>query len=296
MTLVGIATYEDRVEILTDTFAYGPLLRRTGHTSKVEVLPHIDAAVAGQGSSYFTLGVKAEAAASMMKDFDALQAVLPQICRDVWQHVDQPAEGTIFLAGYSESSSAFVAYRHLAENNFEPEPIKGLHIMPSPYLMPINAFEADRMRAEAGDAAAELKTILADWSAVPPRDAPADLIEWGTLALAVREQRTVKSPPKIRVMVAGKLVLTQIERGLIVTNTILDFDDEGELEEMVAGTLHPRAQVGLCQCESGKAAIDCHIAEVADKPCLCGSEKPLRECCMLTDDQREWAATATLVC
>lgn len=297
MTLIGFATYKDRAEIITDTARYTPFCRQFGHGTKVLPLPHLDAALITQGDHAFGISAKLELN-ELFSSFDDTIDQAPGLLRKSWQSLKdgRPAqtEGSVFLVGYSEEAAGFVALRFLAEHDFEREDVAEPHIMPMPLDYRPSSFELARLEARFP----EYADLFAEWSAADGLQAPQSREEWRDLAVAARDTRALN--PHFRVIVAGKLMWTRVARGRIRTEVIHEFNDQGaELDLLLAGTLHPRAQVAPCECGSGRRALDCCIAADADIPCPCGrGDRPgrtFRDCCMLTVDQAAAAATMGLV-
>lgn len=285
MTLIAFATYGDHAELITDTTAYSAGGRDFAQTTKHLTLNHIDAVIATQGDHLFAIEAKAGlmAASSMIPTFDALIEEVPDNLRQLWKHLEMDRgevshEASIYLIGHSPAAGEFVAVRFLKEHDFAAEFVSGLHVTPSPFTMRPQQFELDR----AGNLIPD--DVRATWLSRPDPQPPADLAAWGDLGLLVRYQRAVASNP-IKVFVGGKLVHTRIERDLVQTIVLTEYDDEGEeFDQMVAGTRHPRSQHGPCQCKSGKTLLECCELPYLDDPCGCGKpgseDNSFRECCM----------------
>lgn len=292
MTLIAFATYGDHAELIADTAGYTSGGRRFGHSTKFDVLAHIDAVLATGGDHQFGVLAKSSVGTAVLHDFDSLATnEAPGLLREAWQASDAEKygnDGNVFLIGYSVAAGEFVAYRYLAEHDFEQEPVAGLHILPAPLSVRPQDFELARMRALNLPEGFE-EGVFTPWEQKPEAKAPTDLTGWWDIASAVRLHRAM-NPPPLKVFVAGKLLHCRIERGAAKVITLREFDDRGEeLDQLVAGTLHPRAQMGPCACGSGKPALECHLAQIADDECCCGygEGKTFRECCMITDAERE---------
>jgi hypothetical protein len=226
-------------------------------------------------------------ASSLAPTFDALAAEVPDVLREAWKGIGakdsgrSKLEASIYLIGYSTAAAKFVAYRFLREHDFDTEVVSDeLHVTPSPLSMRPQKFELDRMAAAVG-IPDDARTA---WLAQPKPPLPADLGDWGELGLRVRYERAVPNHPG-KTFVGGKLVHTRIERDLVQTIVLTEYDDDGaEFAQMVAGTRHPLAQHGPCPCGSGNTSLTCCMVEMLDQDCGCGKpgseDKSFRDCCM----------------
>lgn len=289
MTLVAFATYGDKAEILTDTTSYSRSLVSMGHCSKVLPLPHLDCAVLTQGSSDFGHWVShfALAAAGDMPDFPALVTAMGEAVPDAWAHTHwqmeqagqaPPDPAAAFLIGPVDGE--FQAFALSSCDDFEPVRTEGLTIMPVPLNMPIRISEHEAGALTGFANADDIATLRGR----PVGLAPPDLSSWIALGLAARETRAlIPVESHLKTLVAGQLQHTRIKRGLVTTRTVHTFDDSGEeFAQIVRGTLHPVAQLGLCPwCDSGKRNIDCCLRESFGNPCLCGSGRTIAECCLV---------------
>jgi hypothetical protein len=137
--------------------------------------------------------------------------------------------------------------------------------------------ERSPRKLELGRARRELGILggfCAEWQAQPKRQAPGPPPS-GPISPWIRDHRSLQDFGKT--IVAGRLYLTRMERGLVTIVELLEFDDHGdELLKLVDWTQHPTAQARPCHCDSGKGSPDCHPADwYADgHPCDCGSGKP----------------------
>lgn len=283
MTLIAFATYGDHAVLVTDTVAYSAGGRDFAQATKHLTLNHLDAVIATQGDHRFAIEARAGLmSASSMTTFDALVDAVPDALRELWKFLemdrDEWNEASLYLIGYSPTAAKFLAFRYLAEHDFAAEPVSGLHVTPSPFAMRPHQFELERYADFVPD------DVRDNWLNQPEPQPPADLEAWGALGLLVRHQRAVASNP-IKVFVGGKLIHTRIERDLVQTMTLLEFDDDGdEFAQMVAGTRHPLAQHGPCPCGSGETSLECCMVEMLDQGCGCGKPgsegKTFRNCCM----------------
>lgn len=288
MTLIAFATYDDHAVIVADTAGYGPGARRFLYSTKIDVLAHLDAVFAAQGDHAFAVTARGEVGIANDGDFDSLVQRVPDALRQIWAQCDASerptGEASAFLIGYSAAAEEFQAFRFLGEHDFETERVEGPHIMPTPFGAKLPDYELERL---AKASPPEARPFLKEWAAMPEYPMPDDYVDWAVLAKVARKTRALQSA--FKVIVAGKLIHCRLQRGVAITQTVFEFDDHGdELDELVAGTLHPRAQIGPCSCKSGKPAIECHLGEYVDKPCPCnhGDGKTFVECCMVTDEER----------
>ncbi len=257
-------------------------------------MPHLDAILATQGDHTFGVAAQIEFG-ELDVSFDDTADHAPQMLRSAWNSLGErtpETEGSAFFIGNSTKAGEFVAYRYLAEHNFEPEQVTGAHIMPTPLTYRPQSFEVERLGWLD-----ENPQWREEWTEQPELPAPASRAQWIDLADAARTHRALFPDPRFRVIVAGKLMWTRIAPGRIRTEVIHEFNDTGdELDRLVANTLHPRAQIAPCGCGSDKRALDCHITAAADEPCPCERyNKTFRNCCMLTDAEAEQAPTLGLV-
>lgn len=286
MTLIAFATYGDHAVLVTDTMAYSARGRDVVTATKHMTLNHLDAVVATQGDSAFAIVAKLEilAGSCMSSTFDDLVPLVPNALRGAWEGLGlqdssfAALEASVYLVGYSVSAGEFVAHRFLREHDFADELVTGLHVTPSPFTMRPQEFEVARTSEGMPD------EFRDKWLAQPEPPIPADITDWGRLALRVRYERSVPNHP-LKTFVGGKVIHTRIERDLVQTMTLTEYDDDGdEFAAMVSGTRHPSSQHGPCPCDSGKTLLECCMLEELDEECGCGkagSESlTFRDCCM----------------
>lgn len=286
MTLIAFATYgTDRIEFITDSARYTRRVSEMGRTTKHLTINHLDAAVLTQGDSSFGDTVKSSClkAAEDLGTFDAMTDTAPdwlahlrKLCVDAGETPEED-ESNVFLLGWSDRASKFVAYAFPSAAGFEPSKINGLWAMPAPWAMRPSALELDHIKRNFADDE-HLDRIVDSWSKKPTRPAPRSTEEWVALACEAREQRALNAG-FAHVIVAGDVFHTKLKRGSVETRRVHTFNDSGEeFLSLVEYTEHPIALAGPCWCESGRTYGDCHAREF---PCGCRSGKSFGECCMM---------------
>lgn len=284
MTMIAIATKGDHAEILTDSARYNLSLSQLDNASKVRHFTHLDAAVVTQGDSVFGVSVKANMDL-MTGTFDQLVELLPLTLPKLWSQEVEGRHGvvasTAYLVGYSDEAGEFRAYAMASDQDFEPVPFETT-CTPMPWSYRPSELEVARL-SQALPEGPNRAVNLERWAAQPPLPVPQDAADWVDLAKLVREQRALEDYG--RVIVAGKVHLARLARGTYRTRVVHTYNDQGEeLQQLLALTYHPLAQVAPCWCGSGEALILCHMAEDLDKPCPCASPRTFRECCAITTD------------
>jgi hypothetical protein len=283
MTLIAFATYGDHAEFITDTASYTRYVTSMGKTTKHLTLNHIDTAVLTQGNSGFGADVQAGSlqAGGQVANFDEFVETAPRWIREQWE-IDSAghalSESAVFLIGWSDQHSKFTVYALASEDNFQPRRISAPWVIPSPWQYRPSRIELGRARDYMGDDDPNREDFLGLWEAKPVLQAPRSIDEWLDLGKTVREQRALTH--FMRVIVAGSLIHTRLDRGSVTTKTIHEFNDAGEeFLQLIAYTQHPQATGMACWCDSGKKFVDCHLAPHMDESCGCGSKKTFRECC-----------------
>ena len=289
MTLIALACYGDHAEFVTDSMAYSRNLRRLGTATKSVVLHHLDAAILTSGDGLFSAETRSYLTQSRdlldQNTFDTLIEAAPAWLRDAWRAVQSAVAGyklddsTVYLVGFSEAAGEYRAYHFASEHDFNPEPIVGLHMAPTPGDYRPSDMEADKIGRDFADLDG-ITEFIASWKAKPAHPVPAGLDDWFKVGL---EARTRSTQNFLRILVGGSIYYTRLERGYASTMKLFDFDDTGDnLLELVGFTQHPAAQLRPCWCGSGKRHLDCHLAEFLDEPCGCGAPGRLfRDCCMI---------------
>lgn len=305
MTMIAFATYGDRAEIITDSTSYRQNGTGLGRASKVLTIPHLDAAVTGQGDGGF--GVDAKSAvlqvANQVATFDDMIAELPRHLRALWatrrKEWPDASEAIVFVLGYSPRSGRFEAWMFATEQrDLEPIRVSAPWVFPCPWSLKPSLLEVKRIRGYSRNAAErhgvpDKGHLLAQqWMTKPQMVAPGNVGEWVTLAAKVREERALEGWADV--YVAGDVFHTRLSRGEVTTRKIHTYNDEGpEFLKMISGTQHPVAQLMDCWCGSGIPSIDCHLLDQLDRRCGCRtSGKTFRECCAVTDDQRAAVSSA----
>lgn len=283
MTLIAIACKGDTAEILYDSLAYTQNLGKIGHTSKCMVLPHLDAAILSQGDGVFGIEAKSVLAQSsaLVDDLDQILAAAPEALRQLYADLasvrpEITSPSTVFLVGWSGSANRFQAHYLAFEDQFEPTPIDGLHVMPAPFTERPSALELNRLKAAY--VGQEGSNFWTGWAAMPEPLIPDTVDDWERVGERARDRALIEH---CRTLVGGRLFFTRLELGSSTTTELLEFDDPHEFERIVRGSQHPIAQQMPCSCGSGKTFLDCCLAEhYADgHPCDCGSGKSFVECC-----------------
>jgi hypothetical protein len=289
MTLIGIATYGNSAEFITDTLSYSANLHSLGHTTKSQVLTHIDTAVLTQGSSAFahlaTAGMAAVAAES--PTFDSLVAEASEALRVMWASRADGDWGrygaTVFLIGYSPEVEAFRAFSFAHDrDDFAAERLDAPHIMPAPYSVAPSDMELRRLTNKRPESEGHAKLITAlktVWPAKPGLAAPKNKTQWQELAKQCREQRAL-DPSRARTLVGGNVHHTRLSRGKVSTHIIHTYDDSGdEFLRMIADSDHPQVQLAPCPCASRKTFRECCLIPFLSEDCRCDSGETFEECC-----------------
>lgn len=302
MTFVAAYADDQTAWLVTDTATYTPNLRTLDRgANKVRTLPSIDAAYLVQGSTQFGWHVAGMVDRLLLEDFDELTAGAPRLLRAVWAEVvADPPDGVplglslAVFVGWSPAAARFRAIAYGSHDGFEPQPVDGLLLYPTPWTNRPSAYELAEV-AEMGQPLVDLTglddvaAVLAWRAARPDVETPGSLPEMGALAAWVRAEQP-SQPTKIPML--GAAWATVLGRGVAMQTKVAEFDDSpATLAPVLAGTMHPLGQVGPCWCGSGRAQLDCHLADQAEAPCTCGSGYPFAACCRLPDTDRAlWAA------
>lgn len=268
MTLIAFNAEADAAHIMTDTLSYLPTGRRMGVASKIDLMPHADAAMLSQGPGSlsaawrYTLAVSGQDAASI----DDLDGLATELLPPLWDQLveqepfpdDVGADAIVFHIGYSPAHGRMKAYSYPSNLGFARQDVSdGAYIIPTPVSNPPDPVSDD---------------------------------DWRDLALTLRRERALADiTTRLKVLIGGDVLLTRMEPGAVTQRRIHTFDDRPdspEFQQMVAGTLHPVAQLGPCLCGSDRIQALCH-AIPDDRDCPCGSGHPHGGCCrMPTDDLR----------
>lgn len=254
MTLIAVAAHHDHAELVTDSFAMTNWGRYTSTLSKVQPLPHLDAAFTLQGDvEFFAAVAQVLAKPGRVRTFDELVAAATGLLDDCWtaRWGDADTYDCIaFLVGHSTSRGRFVAYAFHSAHDFGPVDVTDdLFIFPAPLR-----------------------------SSAPTK--PGSDLEWVELVTTAHEDRALDVLDTGRkVPFGGRIIHTRVEIGSIHQRTIHTLAHDGpEFEEMMRGFLHPSSQHGPCVCGSGRAFIDCCL-EGDEEPCRCGSGATFANCC-----------------
>lgn len=288
MTLIAISVDDAGAQILTDTWSYSPAASRIGRVSKVLSLPHLDLAVATQGSQHFGLVWDSIAAvlSTQVQDFDEFDhrsvASLAVAWAETLESNPDASRSVAFHVGWSAAAGRFVAVAHASDNGFQPEPLDELFVHPSPLSVRPSEIEARHLAALIGDdelGQANLEVLRGR----PVPQPPDDMAGWASLALAARERAMLPAATRLKTLVGGTAMLTTLTREGVMTYKLLEFDDTGdELAKVLAGSMHPIGLAGPCPCGSGGTYRECCVEKHIDDPCLCGSGRSSGLCCAVT--------------
>lgn len=293
MTYIAVSAAGPSADIYTDTLTYERTGLSFGHTSKVSVMPHLDTAILTRGDGMFAARWRMVAGglAQDAVDFDNLNDVAPASLRTCWQHRPDgrgaPRDVLVIHVGYSPSRGAFHALMFDPRDDFTPQDVPGMFVVPSPFErrpsdFELTEWEQHRAGMMPPDIIARNLRALRD---KPPGSIPANRAEWLDLALRARVDRALGIPAStgLKVFVGGDLWHTHLERGAITQERVWRFNDAGaELVTMVRDTFHPLSQGGPCTCGSGLTAVACCTGRHNNgKPCPCGSADPFERCCSI---------------
>lgn len=261
MTMLAFRTDGDHAEICTDTLGYSPTGAKLNRCNKVTLLaPHLRGAMMMQGNAtqFGASWVRAlDVLAHCLDDFDALDEAARECLPRAWHDAggsDRLSPSTAYHIGYSASAGRFVAVAYPSINGFQPTDASGFFLVPS----------------------------LLSHDAEPPET----LEEWVTLGTQVRAERfgaPIESGHKT--IIGGELIHWRLDRdGGAQQRIIHTFDDSDEaLRPLVAGTMHPLAQLDACPCGSRKVLAACHGLPV-DSPCGCRNGLTWGDCCRPSGD------------
>lgn len=240
MTLIAFATYGSRAELLTDTASYTDDKEVIRQTTKHLTLNHLDAAVLTTGDGRFTdhVGNVMLQAGSLVATFDELVDGSAEWILDFWQEhcenrgLDADDVSSVCLVGYSERHELFRGYVMAREADFEPREVRGVWMSVTPWSHRPDAPELERLTEYAHKFESTHPggpQAMAEWAAKPTVDKPASVDDWVHLGRMVREQRSFDTYG--RILVAGRLIHTRLERGAVTSRVVHRFDDDPEGEE-----------------------------------------------------------------
>lgn len=290
MTLVAFDVADDRAEVVTDTLAYSePGMRWVWpEEDKTLTLDRLAAVVACQGTGDFTdlWLARARTLAETARSFDEFVTAADVGVRDCWEVVQdyldahnrrtgasKRARSTTFLVGWSHRAGRFVAYGYASHLGWERVEVDTPFVMPTPVGARPSSLELSMLSAEAG----------ASLPGYPSLEPGTDLV---AAAKRARRTRALALPQTGRKwVVGGSLVRTVVTRDGCTTEIVHRFDDldapGDEFKLLVAGTLHPYAQLGPCPCGSGQRASGCHLMP-PEVPCPCQSGERFGDCCRVS--------------
>lgn len=298
MSLVAVHAAGQHAHVLTDTLSYSSTQRHLRRTSKVTVVPHLNAAVLHHGSRDFGRFWVQEAQTMAGADnYDQLVDRAPARLDAVWDELVVTTEhrnaihGTEFglprsvaiAVGYSDRAGEFRAHAWASDDYFAPQELAGVFVMPSPLTARPSELELGRLRGTLVNlhGLSYAVSIARDLDRQPALTPPTTDEEWAALAQTIRRDRALADLYSgLKMYVGGDALLTRLERGSSSTRRLVTFDDDGaEFAQMMAGSLHPVGQLGPCACGSGRPAVDCCLRELDDQPCPCGSTATFATCC-----------------
>lgn len=289
MTFVAISCQGNHAEILVDTAAYSANLRIIQETTKLHVLPHLDAAIASGGLAEFSawarFAMESDARLSAAT-FDELVEKLPDVLPPIFRTyvADRGATkcpAVLLVVGYSAAAGQFVAFELGSDDDFTPRPITGTFVHPTPWRLRPSHREYELL-LQAYEELGAHPDIVADirdnWLTMPapdPKITPSKLVD---LALQTREDRSMGGGIPIH----GRLMHTTLRQGRHTTRSVWTFPNEGpDFDRFIEGRDHPRAQAMDCWCGSGRNVLDCCRAGDLTKPCRCESGKTFADCCLI---------------
>lgn len=291
MTLIAFHTEADRADIITDTWWYTRTAREVETTSKVHLLPHLDAAFMTQGSTNFQKAWSAYAIdiGHKASSFDEFHRRTEETLPAVWKELNgydgySPPPSTLFNVGWSRRDRRFNAYAYASGTGWRTMPVDGLYVMPSPLDVRPFDIELDRLEqhfmANFGDATPVTRLRQLD------RPTPPDSVEeWVALAEKVRRHRSLAHLYSgFKTYIGGHVIHTRLEEGASTQRRIHAFNDTGEeFRQMMAYSLHREGQLGPCQCDSGRRLIDCCLPQIFAEPCPCASGETFENCCLVDE-------------
>lgn len=217
LLMVDLSRANGGVDIVTDTLVHTSDFSLSYECSKTLLLPHADTAIAMSGfellkTNYFALA----GGGALGSDFDEMVRATPEVLRDLSGRlgldeasVDWQSKGrlsTIHLFGLSASEGGFGGFRFSAGDDFET----------APYLDPGDGRACLIQPTAAGSPTVEEFT---GWQT--PEEIPR-------IAHSVREDQ-IALPPGERIVIGGRLVLTQLTEGFSGHQVLGLFDDSAEL-------------------------------------------------------------------
>jgi len=278
VTLVAVHAGQDSAHVLFDQLVYNSVVTwiEDSPEPKAVELPGLDAATVFVGD--FKLGRhwqdNAVTYAALCEDVDEFVHGFPdmfaKLCRGT------VPELAVFVVGYSPARGRFVAYAAGRDDWFTFRDVSDvLTVFPSPPGYAPSEIE-QRARAQIG------KPPLPEGGEdYPP---PQDDGQWVELAKLVHRGRAEPVwDQDLKVPMGGDVTLLTVTRGQVDQRVVHRFDDD-DRERMLAGTVHPSQQMGLCMCGSGRRMLDCHLPKVFDVPCFCQSGLTFAECCKVSAD------------
>lgn len=259
MTLLAVRVHDDRIELVTDSLAYSAV--QFHRCSKVDLFPHIDAAVAGRGVTALVEEWRryVDGAFQFYADFDDLVQIAEQVLPEMWADLQPAIESSLLggvrtaevvQAGWSPTRECFAAFRYMSDDGFVARRIEDF------------------------------------WSgpALAAPQAPASDADWVAVAEAIYETCGIALGTKAPM--GGDIFLTRLERGQVSHRRIHRLpDDDWRYRQMCIGSLHRLGQLGPCACGSAKPYARCHLRGVPPTwPCPCNEDgKVFVDCHRVTE-------------
>lgn len=193
--------------VVTDSISYRYDDGGTKWVSKTYVLPHLDLLVTAVGLRQLSAAYVMMLGLGQRRDcsLDDIAADAQSLLSEIWEHAADtdnsthgPTFGTVYIAGWSPSADDYTAFRFNSADNFTPQQRHSgdLAIYPTPD-----------------------PTIQVTY--------PESLEDWVNLAEHVRQAEIDRDAA--RVLIGGRLVMTNLTRGAAIQTTIHEFDDSPEL-------------------------------------------------------------------
>jgi hypothetical protein len=274
VTLVAFTARPERVDLVCDTICYSRTARFVHHTTKAIVLSHLNAVLAATGPTEFlNRWAYTVNTTHVAGSFDELVEVSPSRLSEGWgeflppRAFDRRRRGiteapkdwvTIAAVGWSHAADEAAAYTFASHDDFTA---------------------VDRRRS-----------LYVSLDENAPYDVPDTDEDWVALAEGLRPV-VADSRLGSKVLIAGQLVHTRVERDSVTQRTIHRFDDTGEdWQRMFWASLHPLGLDGECVCRgkrgpAGARFRDCCIlrsvrGDIPDGLCPCDSYRRFRDCCL----------------
>lgn len=128
MTILNFALLEDAVYVMTDTLVTTDGTDPYFFTTKVHVVPHLNALIAGTGALGFILAWSHHLLGGLLAvDIAHADEFVPDILRSLRDAMPHEFAGertaTIYHFGYDEADRRFVGFAYRSTDDFESEPL-----------------------------------------------------------------------------------------------------------------------------------------------------------------------------